>query len=151
MPAEISIMTMKSIRFYNYQNTLSAILIISGIVCFALGQFVVSEHEYPKFSKYFMISGNFLLLLYFLPMLIGKYNVNYNKVGMTIRINSWFGKSFNFKDVLAISLKKNKLIIKKYNLKNLEFDLTNVVPSDINRLTSILLKYSKVQLNTSQL
>ena len=120
------------------------ILIIGAIACFVFSLFIDQIGESVSLSKYLRVAGHFLIALNFLLMGMGKYYVGYNKVGMTIRVNSWIGKSFNFKDVLAIQLEEKLLIIQKKN-KTLEFDLKEIKKSDIDRLLLILKKYLGVK------
>ena len=78
-------------------------------------------------------------------MSFGKYYVGWNKAGITIRIKSFLGKSFNFKDVQSTDLQNRILTIVKKNGKKIELDLSEIEKSDIDKLTEIIIENTVVK------
>ena len=64
--------------------------------------------------------GYVAMIIFFARMFYGKYYVGWNKIGITIRLNSFFSnKSFNFKDVTSTVFENEFLTITKKNGKEI--------------------------------
>lgn len=70
-----------------------------------------------------------IIALFFLKMLYGRYYVGWNKIGITIRIKSFVGKLFNFKDVKSTDLQNG---IRKNDIeKIIEIIAENTVAKNV--------------------
>ena len=78
------------------------------------------------------------MVIFYTRMIIGKYYVGWNKVGITIRIKSFLGESFSFKDVQSIDLQNGILTIVKKNGNQIKLDVSEIEKSDIEKLNEII-------------
>ena len=84
--------------------------------------------------------GSILMAVFFARMVFGKYYVGWNKVGITIRIKSFLGKSFNFKDVKSTDFQNGILTVVKRDGKKIELDLSEIEENDVERITEIIIE-----------
>ena len=133
---------MKKIHFNNISSWKNGILIIPSIICFLIGTFELFSEPNTLWNKRISILGTILMIIFYLKMVYGRYYVGWNKVGITIRIKSFIGKSFNFKDVKSTDLKNRILTVVKKNGKKIELDLSEIEKSDVNKLSEIIVKYT---------
>ena len=113
-------------------------MIIPSIIFFLIGTFELFSEPNTVWNKRISILGSILMMLFFARMSYGKYYVGWNKVGITIRIKSFLGKSFNFKDVKSTDLQNGILSVVKKNGKKIELDLSEIEENDVVRITEIL-------------
>ena len=129
---------MKKVYFNNISSWKNGILIIPSIIFFLIGTFELFSEPNTVWNKRISILGTILMMLFFARMSYGKYYVGWNKVGITIRIKSFLGKSFNFKDVKSTDLQNGILTVVKKNGKKIELDLSEIEENDVVRITEIL-------------
>ena len=129
---------MKKVHFNNISSWKNGILIITSIICFLIGTFELFSEPNTAWNKRISILSTILMMLFFARMFYGKYYVGWNKVGITIRIKSFLGKSFNFKDVKSTDLQNGIHTVVKKNGKKIELDLSEIEENDVERITEIL-------------
>jgi len=131
---------MKKVYFNNISSWKNGVLIILSIICYLIGTFELFSEPNIVWNKRIFALGSILMVIFFGRMVIGKYYVGWNKVGITIRIKSFLGKSFNFKDVKSTDLQNRMLTVVKKDGKKIELDLSEIQEKDIERITEILIK-----------
>lgn len=100
------------------------------------GTFTDSFSE--NWSKWIKAAGFLILSIYFLNKVIRKNYVQWNKFGMTIRINNYFQeKILTFNEIISYEFINDKLRIIQTN-KTIELDLNNVLDSDRDKLIQII-------------
>ena len=131
---------MKRIYFNHISSWKNGIIIIPALICFLIGSLDLFNEPYADWNRRIFGIGSILLVIFFLKMVYGRYYVGWNKVGITIRIKSFLGKSFNFKDIKSTDLENGILTIVKKDGKKIELDLREIEKNDVERLTEILIK-----------
>lgn len=129
---------MKRLRFNRYNDWMNISLIVLAILGVFSGIFEFFGETKTEWNKVMSKIGSIALVLYFARQLFGKNYVGWNNVGITIKINSYLGKSFNFKDVKSTSLENGVLSIILRTGKNNEFNVDQIENSDIKKLTKII-------------
>jgi hypothetical protein len=132
---------MKSIHFDNISKSwfLITILILS-IIFLLVGVFELIPFENPKINKGLSAIGFLLQGLFFSRMFWYNNYVQWNKKGVTIRINSFLGKSIMFDNIKKTELDDQKLVITQKNGKIFTFDLKEFAESDSQKLNEIIIK-----------
>ena len=132
---------MKKIHFDNYEkNNYWNSLIIFAIIFILVGIFEPFQIENPTIYKYISSFGFLLQALFFSKLFWFKNFVQWNNLGAFIRIDSFFGKSLNFKKIKTTELNEKKLKIIKNNGKIVIFNLNEIMESDIQKLKEIIMK-----------
>jgi hypothetical protein len=131
---------MKRIYFNHISSWKNGVLIISSIICSLIGTFELFSEPNIVWNKRIFALGSILMVIFFARMVIGKYYVGWNKIGITIRIKSFLGKSFNFKDVKSNDLQNGILTVVKKDGKKIELDLSEIQENDVERITEILIE-----------
>jgi len=117
----------------NWQK--SGVLIL-GLLLIIFGTFtdILSE----DWNKWIKASGFLLFSIYYLRKVIRKNYVQWNKIGMTVRINTYLlEKRITFKEINSYELINDNLRVFQSN-KTMELDLSNVLESDKERLIKII-------------
>ena len=131
---------MKRLRFNRYNDWINISLLVLAIFGLFFGIFEFFGEPKTEWDKVMSKIGSIALVLYFARQLFGKNYIGWNKIGITIKINSYRGKSFNFEDIKATSFENGVLrIIMRKGKKN-EFNADNIENSDIKKLIEILTK-----------
>jgi len=133
---------LKRIFFNNISSWKNGILILSALLCFMLSSLELLPEPYASWNKKIYGIGSVFMIIFFLKMLVGRYYVGWNRIGITIRISSFIGKSFNFKDVKSTNIVDNILTVTKREGKQLVFDLSQIRTKDIEKLTDILVEHT---------
>ena len=68
--------------------------------------------------------------------------MGWNDMGITIKVNSLIGKSLKFSEISRTELQDSLLSIFKNDRNRLEFDLSDVENTDVEKLFKILTKHS---------
>mgnify|MGYP005872630381 CR=1 FL=1 len=131
---------MKRIHFDNMKNKFWITIFLLSVICFIIGIFEPIEFSNIDLNKYILKSGFLLQALYFSQMLWYKNFVQWNKKGINIRINSFFGKSLSFDQVKSTELNEKRLTIIKKNGDKITIDLNEIVDSDSQKLNEIIIK-----------
>jgi len=131
---------MKKIYFDDISNLkknwpkLSVLILSLIMILFGTFTDILSEN----WNKWIKASGFLLFSIYFLSKVLRKNYVQWNKIGMTIRINKYLReKRITFNEVNSYELLNDKLRIIQSN-KTIEIDLKNILNSDRERLIQII-------------
>ena len=118
------------------KNWLKSSFLILSLVFIIFGTFTeIFSEDWNKRIKAF---GFLLFSIYFLRKVIRKNYIQWNKIGMTVRINSYFGeKKISFNKVNSYTFKNDTLKIFQSN-KTIILDLSSVLESDKKRLIQII-------------
>ncbi len=133
-------MKTKRIYFDKLDKWTSRILIVLALICISVGIFDLFPNLSPEWTKRISIFGYVFLVIHFGKMFIRPNYVGWNKQGMTIRIKSFLGESFSFKDIKSIDLKNGILKITKISGEKIELDLNEIETQDIDKLNQILIE-----------
>ena len=91
---------MKRIKFDNLQyNWFFISLMVLSLICIILGTFEIIEFENQKINKGIRAFGFFSQFLFYSRMFFYKNYVQWNKRGLFLRINSFWGKTISFEDI----------------------------------------------------
>ncbi|MCA0154545.1 hypothetical protein [Winogradskyella vincentii] len=132
---------MKRIHFDNLsKNWFLITILILSIIFLLVGIFEFIPFENPKINKGISGIGFLLQALFFSRMFWYKNYVEWNKKGVTIRINSFLGKSIMFENIKKTELDDQKLVITQRNGKIFTFDLKEIAESDSKKLNEIIIK-----------
>jgi len=134
---------MKKIYFDDISNFRKNLLLKSifliGISCIFFGVFYNSTYEIePIWVKRIQTLGFLLFAIFFISKVIRKNYVQWNKIGMTVRINTYFReKRLTFNEINSYEFINDILRVFQSN-KTIELDLSNVLESDKERLIKII-------------
>ncbi|PQJ18718.1 hypothetical protein [Tenacibaculum sp. SG-28] len=131
---------MKRVYFNHISSLKNAVLIISSFICLLIGTFELFSEPNIMWNKRISTLGSILTVVFFARMVFGKYYVGWNKVGITIRINSFMGKTFNFKDIKSTVLENGILTVVKKDEEKIELDLSEIEENDVEKITEILIE-----------
>lgn len=132
---------MKRIRFNKYNDWKNKALMFVAVICFFLGIVGFLGENKAQWYKILQMIGYVAMIIFFARMFYGKYYVGWNKIGITIRLNSFFSnKSFNFKDVTSTVFENEFLTITKKNGKEIKLDLNGLEETDTRRLFEIIIQ-----------
>ncbi len=131
---------MKSIRFDNLQqNKWWLLLMMLSLLLILLGIWEPIELENPKIYKWGSVVGFLIQAVFSGRMFWYKNYVQWNKKGISIRVNTILGPSFKFSEVKATNLKEDTLEIFLFGGgKNTVIDLKNIAKKDRLRLHHIV-------------
>ncbi|WP_426095546.1 hypothetical protein [Flavobacterium sp. DSR2-3-3] len=136
---------MKKIHFNHltFKNWTSLLMIIS-LVLILIGSFEIIDFEYKRTNKILASIGFFTQALYFSKMFWYKNYVEWNKLGMNIKINRIISKSIKFDNV-------KKLEVDNYNFKIIQkcgrekiFEIHNIDSNDLEKLLKIIKQNSEI-------
>ncbi|WP_426064561.1 hypothetical protein [Flavobacterium sp. DSP2-3-1] len=136
---------MKKIHFNHltFKNWTSLLMIIS-LVLILVGSFEIIDFEYKRTNKILASIGFFTQALYFSKMFWYKNYVEWNKLGMNIKINRIISKSIKFDNV-------KKLEVDNYNFKIIQkcgrekiFEIHNIESNDLEKLLKIIKQNSGI-------
>jgi hypothetical protein len=129
---------MKRIRFNKLNDWKNGILIVLSTICMFSGAFEIFGESKTEWNKILGIMSSVGIVIFFARMSFGKYYVGWNKLGITIRIKSFWGKSFNFKDIKSTKIQNRILTIVKNNGNKIELDLSKIEENDVERIIKII-------------
>ena len=121
------------------KNLLQKSIFLIGISCILFGFFYSTMNEIePIWIKRMKSIGFLLFAVYFISKVIRKNYVQWNKIGMTVRINTYFReKRLTFNEVDSYEFINDILRVFQSN-KTIELDLSNILESDKERLIKII-------------
>ncbi|CDF79505.1 conserved hypothetical protein [Formosa agariphila KMM 3901] len=131
---------MKNIHFDNMRNKFWIAILILSIICFMIGIFEPIAYSNKDLNTYFLKSGFLLQVLYYSKMFWYKNYVQWNKKGVNIKGNSFFGKSLTFNQIIKTELNDKNLIITKTNGTKVTLDLNEIAEPDTQKLNEIIVK-----------
>ena len=131
---------MDKIKFDNMNRDWKwGVIIVLSLVLILVGLIEPIPFDNPKIYKKVSALGFFLQTIYFSRLFWYKNYVQWNKVGVNIKINSFLGKSLRFDEIKSVNLEGSKLEITPYGgRRNIEFDLSKIEPNDRQLLDDIL-------------
>ena len=134
---------MKKIYFDDISNfrknwILKSIFLI-GIFCILFGFFYSTMNEIePTWVKRIKSVGLLLFSIYFISKVLRKNYVQWNKIGMTVRINNYFReKRITYNEINSYEFINDTLRVFQTN-KTIEINLKNILDSDKDRLIQII-------------
>ena len=133
---------MKRIHFDNTRDWRVTAILIVALIFILLGSFEPFEFENPNMNKGITLFGWFLWLVYFGRMLLYKNYVQWNKKGISIKINSFWGKNLTYNNIKGSEIDNNTLIITKNSGNQIKIDLQGIVEKDALKLHNIIAEHS---------
>ena len=134
---------MKKIHFGNLNKKGRWILlpvILIGLFLIINGAFDFIEFTNPKMNKYLNAIGYLIVFGFSTQMFWYQNYVQWNKRGILIKIESFFGKNIKFKEIKSSELNDKKLIILETYGNKIEIDLSHIIESDVEKLMDIINK-----------
>lgn len=116
---------------WSFLMALSLILVIAGLIYRFKG-------GNDSNDDLMISSGCFLQAVYFSRIFWYKNNVHWNNTGFTIRVNSFFGRTINYKSIRTTSLSGNALTLTKTNGQEVLIDLSSIEEADIEELNETI-------------
>jgi hypothetical protein len=133
---------MNRIKFNNFQTNWFIIsLTLLPLFCLIFGVFEIIEFENPKINKRIRAIEYLSQAVFISRMFWFKNYVQWNKKGLTLRINHFWGKSISFEDIETSRLENDVLTIYKKDGVSYNFDLKNVDENDSKKLNDIINQY----------
>ncbi|WP_282068282.1 hypothetical protein [Olleya namhaensis] len=136
---------MKPIHFENNKNWLWITVLVLSLIFILVGTFELIKFENPKTNNTINLVGYSLQILFYSNHFWRKNYVQWNKVNMMIRINSWTGNNIRFNTIETPQLIDKKLIITKANGDKVTFDMTKIQEADTQKLLDIILKNTSIK------
>lgn len=133
---------MDKIKFDNINRDWKWVfLIVLSLVLILVGLIEPVQYNNPKIYKLISALGFSLQTIYFSRLFWHKNYVQWNKIGINIKINSFLGKSLRFDEIKSVNLEGSNFKINPYGGKrNIEFDLSKIEPRDRQLLNDIFQK-----------
>lgn len=119
-------------------NLLWVVLLIISIILVLIGLTGFFTDENSKWNSKILFLGSLLQSIYFLKDVWYKNYIRYNKLGMVIKIHSFWGKSINYQELKDIELTDNKFVILRHENDDLVFNISTIQKNDIVKLYNIL-------------
>ena len=136
---------MEKIQFDNLQSKKARIIIILAIILNLVGVFkpfnVFSEAIY----KQLFVAGFLLYFIFFSRMFWLKNCVQWNKRGIVIKIDSWFGfgESLKFNDIKSINFEETTIELTLFGGRRKRIiNVSHIVLADRQQLQQLLQKYT---------
>lgn len=118
----------------------SSVLVLVSIVFIIIGNFDFLPIQYKEFTKHFSKIGFFMQALYFSKVLWYKNYAEWNKKGMNLKLNEFWGKQIVFDFVSRVDFDNETQILKIIDNRGFEkiFNATDIQKQDIDKLLAIL-------------
>jgi hypothetical protein len=110
-----------------------------------MGSFEVLEFEYKKTNKILASIGFFIQAAYYSKMFWYKNYVEWNKLGMNIKINRLITKSIKFENVKKIELDTINLKIIQQSGRDKTFEINNITSTDLEKLVKLIKQNSGIE------
>lgn len=130
---------MKKIHFNPLRfKSWSTIIIAVAFICIVAGFFEIIPFGNTKNHSKVSALGSLLIAIYYSKIFWYRNYVEWNKLGMNIKLNQWLLKSIRFDEVKDVVVTATTLtIIEKSGSKKIfQTDLIN--PDDVDKLVTIL-------------
>ena len=139
---------MKKIHFNQLKfKKWSSILLIISLIFILFGSFEIIDFGYEKTNRIITSLGFLIQVIFYSKKFFYKNYVEWNKIGMNIRLNKFIGKSIEFDNIKKIELEKNSLkIIEKSGLEK-KFEIQNIEDNDVEKLIKIIKQNSGIETN----
>tara|TARA_R110002051_G_scaffold202618_1_gene269218 strand:- start:574 stop:987 length:414 start_codon:yes stop_codon:yes gene_type:complete len=133
---------MNKMHFENLRDwKLVSILIISAILLI-LGIFEPFEFISPEIYDKILPAGFLLQIIYTSRIFWYKNYVQWNKLGMTLKINSFFGKHYSFDQISGVEMNTDTLTITKTNGTKTAYNIAGMEKRDALQLQHLILERS---------
>ncbi|WP_452219169.1 hypothetical protein [Lacinutrix undariae] len=129
---------MKHIHFDNKKNWGWIIILILSLFFIVFGTFEFFEFENPKINKRISAVGFLLQTIYFTKMFWFKNYIQWNKIGITIKLHIVNSITLSFNDIRGCEIKEDTFIITKKDGEIVTFNIENVVIKDVIKLQQII-------------
>ena len=131
---------MNKMHFENLRDwKLVSILIISAILLI-LGIFEPFEFISPEIYDKILPAGFLLQIIYTSRIFWYKNYVQWNKLGMTLKINSFFGKHYSFDQISGVEMNTDTLTITKTNGTKTAYNIAGMEKRDALQLQHLILE-----------
>jgi len=131
---------MKKIYFENLSwNWTRIALLILASLCLLVGCGLILNYDNGLITSL----GFVILIIMMSKRFWYKNYVEYNKLGIVIKLNLITDRTIKFSEIDKIKLNDDKLIVQLNNERKIEFKITDIDSSDINKLLRILVENSK--------
>jgi len=134
---------MKRIHFEKVNNWKNIVLVSLAMICILVGLWDISSNVGNIWNSRISGLGYLLMVILLAKMFVRKYYVGWNQLGITIKVNSILGSSFKFSEISRTELQDGLLRIVKKDGKRLEYDLSGVENTDIEKLHQLLIEHSR--------
>lgn len=140
---------MKKIHFNHLRfKHWSTFVILLAFLCIVFGFFEIITFTNPEINKKVSALGYILTAIYFSKMFWFRNYVEWNKLGMNIKLNKWISKSISFDEVSEVLLTDSTLtIIEKSGFKQ-KFQIDTFYSEDVAKLIRIINENAGVQNST---
>ena len=139
---------MKKIHFNPLRfKSWSTIIIAVAFICIVAGFFELIPFDNPKNHSKVSALGSLLIAIYYSKMFWYKNYVEWNKLGINIKLNHWLSKSIRFDEVKDVVVNDTTLtIIEKSDFKKI-FQTNLINPNDVDKLVTILRENAQLDKN----
>ena len=137
---------MKKIHFdhLNFRDNKAQLILL--ILCFTillLNFFEMINFENKIWNKLINVIPFLILATIHSKMFWFRNFVQWNKKGIVIKLNNFWGKSFKFEEINNFNLQNDVLEIKKWDGTKIFFQLNNIESKSIEKLQQILIQNVK--------
>ncbi|MBU0942786.1 MAG: hypothetical protein KKD36_15295 [Bacteroidetes bacterium] len=141
---------MKNIHFNHLRfKHWSTFVILLAFLCIVFGFFEIIAFNSPEINKKVSALGYILTTIYFTKMFWFRNYVEWNKLGMNIKLNKWISKSISFDEVSEVILTDSTLtIIEKSGFKK-NFQIDTINSEDVAKLIRIINENAGIQNSTA--
>lgn len=137
---------MKKIHFNHLTfKKWTSLLMVLSLVCILIGGFEIFEFEYKRTNRMLASIGYLCQFIYFSQMFWYKNYVEWNALGINIKINRFISTAIKFEDVKIIALDNTTLKIIKQSGSEKTFEIHNIERSDLEQLVTILQQNSGIE------
>lgn len=139
---------MKSIKFQELSprggGLVLVVLLIATLVFIVLNLFEVFSFVDPTVLKWITAASHLVPLLFFSRPFFYRNHVQWNKRGIAIRVNSFWGHNFGFGDVKSIEYSEDTYTVYRYNDRSPKvINLEGIEQGSKEQLLQILRKYTR--------
>jgi hypothetical protein len=134
---------MKKIHFNHLRFKNWCTLIIAlAFICVIAGFFELFPFHNEKNHSKVSALGSLLTAIYYSKMFWYRNYVEWNKLGMNIKLNKWTSKAITFNEVKNVTLSDTILkITGKSQVEHL-FQIQSIEPQDVKKLVAIIEDYA---------
>lgn len=119
-------------------NKLKFLLLVISLIVIVLNIVGFYENYNPAIGKFMNVMAFLTLAIINSKMFWYKNFVQWNRKGITIKINQFLSKSLNFNEITKFDVQNNQLIITKSYGENKVINMKNIETESVNKLLEIL-------------
>lgn len=138
-------MTFKRIFFDRTNSRRNTIIIVLAFSFILAGLFGLVPHLAVKYTTTITAIGYVLLIVQFGKRFVIPNYVGWNRLTMVIKVKSFLGKAFEFKNIQAAGIKNHIFTLKQKKGAKIELDLTGIRTKDMDRLLAIIEERAGIQ------